>query len=119
MFNFGFGWGHGLIAVIEAFASGLIALLAFIVIVGLVFLLVRFLLVATRAAQLYVAKHEPPRPAAPPAPVAAQAPAAASSAPATAPVSPAPAAATPPATIDPAPKPASKDRTPKKSPPKS
>ncbi|HXD62612.1 MAG TPA: hypothetical protein VN619_11885, partial [Lacisediminihabitans sp.] len=65
MFNFGYGWGHHLFGIIGTFISGLFALLMLVVIVGLIFLLVRFLLVATRAAQLYVAQHEPPRPAGP------------------------------------------------------
>lgn len=47
---------------------GVFCLLAAIAITGLIVLLVRFLLVATRAAQIYVAKNEPPAPViAPPA----------------------------------------------------
>lgn len=41
---------------------GVFCLLAAIAITGLIVLLVRFLLVATRAAQIYVAKNEPSAP---------------------------------------------------------
>ena len=65
MFGMGYGLGHGFIGVIGALVYALFALLVLVVVVGLIFLLVRFLLVATRAAQLYVAEHEPARPVAP------------------------------------------------------
>ncbi len=45
--------------------SGLFFSLCLAVAVGLIFLLVRFLLVATHAAQIYVAKNEPVEPEAP------------------------------------------------------
>ncbi|MDQ1577948.1 MAG: hypothetical protein QOE21_635, partial [Microbacteriaceae bacterium] len=61
----GFGWGGGFASIVSLIASGLFAALLFVVGVGLVFLLVRFLLIGTRAAQLYVAQNEPPRPVAP------------------------------------------------------
>ena len=111
MFNFGFGWGHGFMAVIQTFVCGVVALLAFAVAVGLIFLLVRFLLVATRAAQLYVAEHEPHRPVGPAAP---SAPAAS-----TTPTAATPVAKTPPsttsaaATATPAGKSAAKSRIPR------
>ena len=121
MFNFGFGWGYGFMAVIQTFVCGVVALLAFAVAVGLIFLLVRFLLVATRAAQLYLAEHEPSRPVAP----AASATPAASTTPtaSTTPAAATPAAKTPPATTSaaatatPAGKPAAKSRIPR-TPPK-
>lgn len=47
---------------------GFFSLLSLAIAIGLIFLLVRFLLVATRAAQLYVAKNEPPKPPAAPRP---------------------------------------------------
>lgn len=47
-------------------------LLAIVVFLGLIFLLVRFLLVATRAAHLYIAKNSPAVPPAPPAAPAAR-----------------------------------------------
>jgi cytoskeletal protein RodZ len=76
MFGMGYGWGNGFISVIGMFVCGVLAILAFAIAVGLIFLLVRFLLVATRAAQLYVAEHEPPRPMTPTAPATPAAPAA-------------------------------------------
>ncbi len=54
------GWvGHAVMTVV----SGLFALASLLVVIGLLFLFVRFLLVATRAAHLYVAKNSPPAPA--------------------------------------------------------
>lgn len=97
----GFGWfGH----VVGTIIGGLLTLFAVLVIAGLVFLLVRFLIVATRAAQLYVDRHAPTTPASPAASAAATttaAPATTKAAPATKPT---PTAAT---------KPAAKPRTPK------
>ena len=61
MFTPNFGWGHQLASVFGFVIWVLLCLLAFSVVVALVFLLVRFLLVGTRAAQLYVDRHEPPR----------------------------------------------------------
>jgi predicted lipid-binding transport protein (Tim44 family) len=61
----GFGRGGGFGPIVSLIASGIVAVLFFLVAVGLLFLLVRFLLVGTRAAQLYIARHEPPRPVAP------------------------------------------------------
>ena len=60
-------WILGIPYLIDRVFAGLLLVLAAIVIAGLVALVVRFLLVATRAAQLYVARHEPPKPASPPA----------------------------------------------------
>ena len=51
-----FGMGFHLIGLA---LYGLFALVSFIVVVGIVVLLVRFLLIATRAAQLYVVKNSP------------------------------------------------------------
>lgn len=79
--GFGFFWPLGVIV------WGFVSLLAFAVIVGLIFLFVRFLLIGTRAAQLYIATNEPVRPAPPTssttaAPVPAAAPAQSAPAPA-------------------------------------
>ncbi|MHB1172497.1 MAG: hypothetical protein ACYCZY_08375 [Lacisediminihabitans sp.] len=101
----GFGWGYGFASIIGGIVSGFFALLMFAVAVGLIFLLVRFLLVATRAAQLYVAKNEPPRPTVP----AAAAPAAPGPATTTA----TPSVAAPPATEPTTAKPVTTLRTPK------
>ena len=60
--------GAGVLGFAGLVVWGFFSLLALAVGVGLVFLLVRFLLVATRAAQLYVAKNEPPKPPAAPRP---------------------------------------------------
>jgi len=73
-FDWGFRATHLLGGIIEAF----IILLCVAVIAGLIFLLVRYLLVATRASQLYVNAHEPragtnPAPTTPPAPPASPA----------------------------------------------
>jgi cytoskeletal protein RodZ len=56
----GFGNVGGIFADILA---GLVFIICFIVVVGLLFVLVRFLLVATKAAELYVAKNSPAAPA--------------------------------------------------------
>ena len=105
----GFGWfGHA----VGVIVYGLFSFLVLLIIATLIFLLVRFLLVATKAAQLYVAKNSPPRPVAPVATTTA--PAAApttTTAPATKPATAAkPATAPKPPT---AAKPATKPRTPK------
>jgi predicted lipid-binding transport protein (Tim44 family) len=55
------GFGH----LLGAFVGALFGLFALLVVVGLVFLLVRFLLVATKAAHIYVAKNSPAAPARP------------------------------------------------------
>ena len=75
MFIPNFGWGNQLAAVFGVILWVFLCVLAFSVAVAVIFLLVRFLLVGTRAAQLYIASTEPPRPAGPivadtPAPVA-------------------------------------------------
>jgi cytoskeletal protein RodZ len=61
-------FGHAAPAVFGILAT-LVSVLFFLVclavVVGLLFLLVRFLLVATKAAQLYVAEHEPAKPVEP------------------------------------------------------
>ena len=75
---YGWGFGHGFISIMGGMFFAMIWMLCFIVVVGVLFLLVRFLLVGTRAAQLYVAKNEPPRPAAAKAAPAAAKPATAS-----------------------------------------
>ncbi len=64
-----FGMG-GFLHIIGVLVSALFCLVIFAVIVGLIFLLVRFLLVATAAAHLYIAKNR----AAVSPPVAAAAP---------------------------------------------
>ncbi|MES2172254.1 MAG: hypothetical protein V4479_16265 [Actinomycetota bacterium] len=62
--------GHGapvVFGVLATLVSVLFFLVCLAVVVGLLFLLVRFLLVATKAAQIYVAEHEPAKPAVAPA----------------------------------------------------
>jgi predicted lipid-binding transport protein (Tim44 family) len=71
--GFGWGFGHGLMGVFVNIVGAFLWIICASVLIGVLFLLVRFLLVGTRAAQLYVAKHEPPRPVAPAAPPAAPA----------------------------------------------
>ncbi|CAN5220640.1 hypothetical protein BH11ACT4_BH11ACT4_02850 [soil metagenome] len=75
------GYGPGLLGgfthVIGALMGALFGFFIFLVVIGLVFLLVRFLLVATKAAHIYVAKNSPPpapRPAATVAPTGPAAP---------------------------------------------
>ena len=55
----GFGMFGGIFADILA---GLVFIICFVVVVGLLFVLVRFLLVATKAAELYLAKNTPAQP---------------------------------------------------------
>ena len=93
----GGGWWHALTLVI----GGFIWLLAIALALAVIFFLIRFLLVATRAAQLYVNQHAPAEPARPTTPEAA---------PAAAPAAP----ATPAATTTAATKPVTKPRTPRK-----
>jgi hypothetical protein len=52
----------GLGPIIFSIVGGLLSFASFLLIAALLFLLVRFLLVATKAAQIYVAKHTPPAP---------------------------------------------------------
>jgi uncharacterized protein YpmB len=52
----GFGMFGG---ILESIIAGLFFLVCLVVIVGLLFILVRFLLVATKAAEVYVAKNSP------------------------------------------------------------
>jgi hypothetical protein len=92
----GFGWGfpHALFLVI----NGIVALFLFLATVGIVILFVRFLLHATTAAKIYVAKNSTPEPSpsAPVTPVAPSAPADLPTKPATKPRTPkAPPAAPP------------------------
>jgi hypothetical protein len=61
MYGFGHGFG-GFFGALNRIAEVLGTLMIAAVLVGLTVLLVRFLLVATKAAQLYVAHHEPPKP---------------------------------------------------------
>lgn len=58
----GFGAFGG---IIDSIIAGLFFLLCFAVVVGLLFVLVRFLLVATKAAEIYVAKNGTTAPVAP------------------------------------------------------
>lgn len=67
------GWGFGIGAALSGILGTLFSLLVLVVAVALIFLLVRFLLIATKAAQLYIAQHE--RQARPSAAVAADEPA--------------------------------------------
>lgn len=70
----------GVMGLFGFLVCGFFALLALAVLVGLAFLLVRYLLVATRAAQLYLQLNEPPTPPTPsdptPAPSSAAPPSA-------------------------------------------
>ena len=75
-----YNMGAGALGLAGLVVWGFFSLLALAVIVGLVFLLVRFLLVATRAAQLYVQKNEPAKTVAPPAPTVPPVPSAPASA---------------------------------------
>lgn len=65
MFGYGPGFG-GFFGVLSRIAEVLGTLILAAVLVGVTVLLVRFLLVGTRAAQLYVDRHEPPKPSAEP-----------------------------------------------------
>jgi predicted lipid-binding transport protein (Tim44 family) len=66
MFNDGPGMGFGPFAhILMTILSGVAFLVSFAIVAGLLFLLVRFLLVATQAAQIYVAKNRPATPVAP------------------------------------------------------
>lgn len=71
-----YNMGAGALGLVGLVVWGFFSLLALAVIIGLVFLLVRFLLVATRAAQLYVQKNEPPKSVAPKSPATPPAPSA-------------------------------------------
>lgn len=109
-----FEWfGHVIITIV----TGLVSLFLVLAAIAIVFLFVRFLLVATRAAQIYVAQNTPAKPAAPTPTVTAPATTPAPTAPAPTPapttttVAPGPsttraAAAKAPATTKPAAKPA-------------
>ena len=72
------GYGH-FGGVLAYFAAGFGTLVITVVLAGVIFLLVRFLLVATTAAKIYVAQNTPaeadPAPATPAAPVTPPAPA--------------------------------------------
>jgi predicted lipid-binding transport protein (Tim44 family) len=56
-----FGWGNRIAHVLGGIVEAFIILVAVAVIAAVIVLLVRYLLVATRAAQLYVDQHEPRR----------------------------------------------------------
>jgi hypothetical protein len=76
--RFPHGPGFGIYSIFADVAAGLAFILGFVIVVGLIVLLVRFLLVATKAAEIYVAKNRPldgPPVSAPPAPVTPIAPA--------------------------------------------
>ena len=57
MFGSGYGWGA--MHFVGTIVTGLFAFFVFLVVAALIFLLVRFLLVATTAAKIYVAKSTP------------------------------------------------------------
>jgi len=76
-------FGGGLFGVVRWLIEGLLSVFVLLVVIALLFILVRYLLVATTAAQLYVAKNSPPKapvvnakpsPVAPTSPVAPAAP---------------------------------------------
>jgi len=92
-----FGWEYSGFAHAFGFiVYGLVALLSVAVTVAVIFFFVRFLIYGTKAAQLYIAKNTPQRPAAaaqtqaPAAPAQTQAPAAPAAPPAPASAAPAP-----------------------------
>ena len=95
----GFGAFGG---IIDSIIAGLFFLLCFAVVVGLLFVLVRFLLVATKAAEIYVAKNGTTAPVAP-----------AATAPVTTMTAPTTSVATTPVATTPVTKPAPRTRTPK------
>jgi hypothetical protein len=65
-----FGWGYSGFAHVFGFiVYGFVALLSVAVTVAVIFFLVRFLIYGTKAAQLYIAKNTPAKPAGPAAPV--------------------------------------------------
>jgi uncharacterized membrane protein len=68
---YGFGLAGGIFADILA---GLMFIICFIVVVGLLFVLVRFLLVATKAAEIYVARNGDSPPAVAESPAVATSP---------------------------------------------
>lgn len=123
----GFGpWGGWLHAV-TLILGGFVWLLGVALLLAVVFFLIRFLLVATRAAQIYVNRHSPAEPerAADTAPASAATSPAASTPTTTPPTASTPTATTPTATTTKLPrasttaatKPVSKPRTPRTPPP--
>lgn len=54
-----FDWSHRIAHVLGGIVEAFIVLVAVAIIAAVIFLLVRYLLVATRAAQLYVSQNEP------------------------------------------------------------
>jgi hypothetical protein len=65
----GFGPGLGVFGIFEDILAGLVFLICLAVVVGVLFVLIRFLLVATKAAEIYVAKNgTQPEPTAPTTP---------------------------------------------------
>ena len=93
-------YGPGLFGqhILGLIATALGTLVLVVVAIGLIFLLVRFLLVATTAAKIYVAKNSPAKPVATTAAAAAPAPAASAAPTTTAPAATKPATATKPRT---------------------
>ena len=68
--NDNFGWGYSGFAHVFGFlVYGFVALLSVAVTVAVIFFLVRFLIYGTKAAQLYIAKNTPAKPAGPAAPL--------------------------------------------------
>ena len=63
-------FGGGIAHAIGLIVTGLFSLFAFLIVAALLFVLVRFLLVGTKAAQIYVAKNSPEPAAAPAKPAA-------------------------------------------------
>jgi len=74
------GWGHGIFGVLWGIGSAVTAFVVFLIWIAILVLLVRFLLIATRAAKLYLTQngHDagilPKRPTAPVPPAAASTP---------------------------------------------
>jgi cytoskeletal protein RodZ len=91
------GPGIGMIGGIFAdVLAGLAFIICFIIVVGLLVVLVRFLLVATKAAEIYVSKNGPAQPLTPASPVTSTTgPVATAPTPATSPTTTTPTAKTP------------------------
>ena len=112
----GFGpWGGHWLHILSYVIGGFIWLLAIALMLAVLFFLIRFLLVATRAAQLYVSQHAPVEPARTSTPAATIAPAASTTSATTTPTATTKAATKPVTT--PGAKPPAKPRTPRTPPP--
>lgn len=98
MFGYDSDGPNGYFHLVGLLVSGVVWIFFFLLSVALIFILVRFLLIATKAAHIYVARNSPAKPVVPPAHEVSPAP---------------PAPAAPAAPVVAATKPATKPRTPK------